>query len=80
MKSNDLEMMSFLDRAAVVYKLVLTKMDRKAAQGQAESLRQVETYISAHPAALSGLISTSSEDKTGLSELRSFLLSQYDSQ
>jgi GTP-binding protein len=72
-KANDLEMMEFLDRAAVVYQLVLTKMDQVRAAEHENSIRQIKELAKQHPAALGEIISTSAEDKSGIAELRVFL-------
>ncbi|MFA5040764.1 MAG: ribosome biogenesis GTP-binding protein YihA/YsxC [Bdellovibrionales bacterium] len=73
-KDNDIEMMEFLDRAAVVYKIVLTKMDRvRSSEERGKRLQEMHKIVAAHPAALSDIIVTSSENKTGIAELRTFL-------
>ncbi len=72
-KDNDLEMMDFLDDAAVVYKLVLTKTDGLR-EGRTENpIEKATTLAAKHAAALSGIIATSSEKKQGIDELREFL-------
>jgi len=73
-KSNDLDMMGFLDRAAVVYKIVLTKMDQTAMAEREKRIQEAEASIAAHPAALSGLLVTSAEEKTGITDLQKFLI------
>jgi GTP-binding protein len=72
-KANDLDMMGFLDRAAVVYKLVLTKMDQVRANEREGHVRQIKELAARHPAALSDILSTSAENKSGIEELRVFL-------
>jgi GTP-binding protein len=73
-KANDLEMMGLLDRAGVNYKLVLTKMDQVKKGEQAERIGEAEELAAVRPAALRGVIATSSETKAGIPELRSFLM------
>ncbi len=72
-KANDAEMMEILDRAAVTYKIILTKLDQVKPVERAQRLEQVAAAVSRHPAALDGLIATSSEDKLGIDSLREYL-------
>lgn len=72
-KDNDIEMMTFLDKAAVLYCCVLTKMDQIKGEEREQRIEETKALIAKHPAALSDFIATSSEDKTGLPELRCFL-------
>jgi len=48
-KANDLDMMAFLDRAAVVYKLVLTKMDRVKASERESRIQEAKTLAASTP-------------------------------
>lgn len=73
-KANDLEMMAFLDRAAVVYKIVLTKMDQVRASDCASRKEQTQALLERHPAALGGVIATSADSKSGIDELQQFLM------
>ena len=72
-KANDLDMMTFLDRAAVSYQAVLTKMDQVRAADREKRAQQVRGVLSKHVAARGDVIATSAEDKTGLDELKMFL-------
>ena len=72
-KANDLEMMTFLDRAAVPYQVVLTKMDQVRAVDRETRKTQLEALLTRHAAARSLVLTTSSEDKTGIEGLRLFL-------
>ena len=72
-KSNDLEMMTFLDRAAVKYQVVLTKMDQVKDKDREKNIAQVSALLPQHVAANGALLTTSSEDKAGIDELRVFL-------
>lgn len=75
-KQNDLDMMDFLDRAAVVYRCVLTKLDQVKPKELPARLKEVEALVAQHPAALSGYVGTSAEQKTGIPEIRAFLADQ----
>lgn len=74
LKDSDLEMMTLLDKAAVVYQVVLTKADKlKDSELEAVRARTAEAIakrVAAHPT----LIVTSSEKGTGIAELRTELV------
>jgi len=72
-KANDIEMMNFLDRAAVIYQVVMTKMDQVKIPDRDKRLDQVSQLLARHPAARSGLLATSAQDKSGIDGLREFL-------
>jgi len=74
-KANDIDMMTFLDRAAVSYQVVLTKMDQVKVTERETRRAQVKEVITRHVAARSDIIFTSAEDKAGVDELRTFLAS-----
>jgi len=70
LKPNDLEVLRGLDKAAVSYQVVLTKLDavRKAeAEGRVAAVREA---IARNPAAFPQVIGTSSETGAGIPELR----------
>jgi GTP-binding protein len=69
----DLAMMQFLDRAAVNYKIVLTKIDKLALPSRDAVRGQIEAILAKHPAAQSKVIATSAEKNLGIDELREFL-------
>jgi GTP-binding protein len=71
-KANDLDMMALLDRAAVRYKIVLTKLDKVKKTEHDERIHQVSELIARHPAALTGVIATSAEEGLGIDALREF--------
>jgi GTP-binding protein len=73
-KANDLEMMGFLDRAAVSYKVVLTKADQVRDSERDKRCQQITEILARHPAARDGVIMTSAEDKAGVDVLRNYLL------
>ncbi|GGB57126.1 putative GTP-binding protein EngB [Roseibium aquae] len=70
LKKNDLETMALLDKAAVVYQIVLTKADKikptQLARLEADTLVALKKRIAAHPE----VISTSSEKQKGIDDLR----------
>jgi len=71
--ANDLGMMQFLDRAAVSYQLVLTKIDQVHATERDARKNQVSATLNAHPAARPALFVTSARKAIGIGELRTFL-------
>lgn len=67
----DIEIMSMLDRAAVAYRIVLTKVDKlKEAEVQDISAKVVETLVK-HPSAFPMVSMSSTVSKEGLDALRS---------
>ncbi|VWX60869.1 ribosome biogenesis GTP-binding protein YihA/YsxC [Sphingorhabdus sp. 109] len=73
-KPVDEEVMEMLDKAAVSYRIVLTKADKvKQAQLDATA-EQVAAIAKKHPAAHPELLLTSSEKKQGIDELRQAVL------
>lgn len=71
--ANDMSMMSFLDRAGVPWKIVLTKMDKVKSIEAAERIRTTEEVLTRHTAAKPGVLPVSSEKKTGLEDMRRFI-------
>ena len=73
LKDSDRDMMTMLDKAAVVYQVVLTKIDKiKPAELEAvrtRTLDEISRRVAAHPF----LIATSSETGAGIAELRAEL-------
>ena len=72
-KDVDREVMTMLDKAAVVYQLVLTKIDKIGKAAHAEVRDAVAAEIVRRPAAHPDIISTSSETGEGIAELRAVL-------
>ena len=70
LKPNDLEIMALLDKAAVNYQLVLTKLDKLKAADRAPAVAAVTTaarpFVACHPQVLV----TSAEKRIGLEEVR----------
>ena len=72
-KDNDLEAIGLLDRAAVLYRIVLTKADAVKPQALKTKQAEVTALARKHPAALSDILTTSSQSGTGIAELRADL-------
>ncbi|MDD3370271.1 MAG: ribosome biogenesis GTP-binding protein YihA/YsxC [Alphaproteobacteria bacterium] len=72
-KANDLEMMKFLDRAAMPYRIVLTKIDQIRSSERETRIRHAQALAAQHPAAQSEVMTTSAENGTGIPELRTYL-------
>ncbi len=70
-KKNDEDVLSLLDKAAVSYQIVLTKIDKIKAAGVPRLLAETAEKVKKRPAAYPELLATSSEKSEGLDELRS---------
>ncbi len=70
LKKVDREVMEMLDKAAVTYQIVLTKTDKISSAALAKLIGEIETEIAKHAAAYTKVLSTSSERKQGLDQLR----------
>ena len=70
LKDVDREMMTMLDKAAVVYQIVLTKIDKLSATELDAVTKRTREEIASHVAAHPTLILTSSEKGHGIPELR----------
>jgi GTP-binding protein len=73
-KPPDLEMMTMLDEAAVVYRLVLTKADKIKPSELDKVVAETGVEARKHSAAYPNLLVTSSETKAGIAELRTAVL------
>ncbi len=73
LKDGDAEMMEMLDASAVVYRVVLTKMDKVKLADQEATIEAVADALKNHPAALPEPLTTSARKNSGLSELRADL-------
>lgn len=71
--ANDLSMMHFLDRAAISYQIVLTKIDQVHATEIDKRIQQVSASLASHPAALESVIATSARKADGIQDLRNLL-------
>jgi len=72
-KKNDLETMDLLDKAAVVYQVVLTKSDKIKPPQLKKLIAETEALLSKRVAAYPRIIATSSEKNKGIDELRAEL-------
>lgn len=73
-KKNDDEMMSFLDKTAVVYQLVLTKAD-KVSPEQLHALQEaLNPVMQRHTACFPQVLITSAQNNTGITEVRRALV------
>lgn len=73
LKDGDAEMMEMLDAAAVVYRVVLTKMDKVKLADREATIEAVAEALKNHPAALPEPLTTSARKNSGISELRADL-------
>ena len=73
-KDIDLEIIGMLDKAAVSYRLVLTKADKVKASALAEVQAATEAEARKHAAAHPEVIATSSEGGLGMERLRAAVL------
>jgi GTP-binding protein len=73
--ANDIEMMSFLNKAAISYQVILTKADQIKTIERDERKRQIEALLKREPAARPVVIATSAEKKSGVDEVQQVLAS-----
>lgn len=73
LKANDREVMTMLDKAAVVYQVVLTKCDKVGATAVDKLVAAVAAEQKAHTALHPVVMATSSQKMTGIAELRAEL-------
>ncbi len=74
-KKSDLEVMELLDKAAVTYQLVLTKLDKIGSGNLAKVRSDLEKEIGKHAAAYAKVLATSSEKNIGINELQAEIAS-----
>jgi GTP-binding protein len=67
---HDDEFMNMLDDSAVNYQIILTKIDTLSGKEKIEVLASVTEALKPHAAAHPKIMTTSSEDKSGIDELR----------
>jgi GTP-binding protein len=73
-KDVDIEILKTLDRSAVSYQIVLTKIDQIKAAALPERIDGIKAALAKHPAAFPEVIATSSETGAGLPELRAAMM------
>lgn len=72
-KAVDEEILTLLDRSAVTFQVVLTKVDKILGPEREKVLAQVKTALAKHPAAYPEIIVTSSEKGEGIETLRAII-------
>ncbi len=78
LKANDIEMMDDLDRTAVVYQIVMTKVDKISAAEQERLLAATAQQLRKRPAAYPDILLTSSEKGTGINLLQAEIATLVD--
>lgn len=73
-KKNDDEVLDLLDKAAVSYQIVLTKIDKIKQAGVPRLIAETVERIRKRPAAYPEVLATSSEKGSGLDDLRAAIL------
>ena len=72
-KAVDEEIMDLLDRSAVTFQVVMTKMDKVSNAERDANIEQVKAALAKHPAAYPELVVTSSEKGDGIETLRAII-------
>lgn len=75
LKETDIEMMKMLDKAAVAYRIILTKSDEPKPSDLQATKAEVEAFIKKHPAAFPFAMPVSSWKKEGISEIQDIIMS-----
>ena len=70
LKDSDIELMSMLDKAAVSYRIILTKCDKVKDQELEKAMKKTKEAIKKHPAAYPEILTTSSIKKIGINDLQ----------
>ena len=65
--------MTLLDRSAVTFQVVMTKMDKLSRPEREKNLEQVREVLRRHPAAYPEIVMTSSEKGEGIEILRAII-------
>lgn len=73
-KKNDADVLDLLDKAAVSYQIVLTKIDKIKAAGVPRLLEETRKLTVKRAACFPGIIATSSEKGIGIDELRTAIV------
>ena len=69
-KKNDEDVLDLLDRAAVSYQIVLTKIDKIKPPAVRRLMDRTAEHIAKRPAAYPDLVATSAQTSTGIDDLR----------
>jgi GTP-binding protein len=75
LKDVDLHLMDLLDKAAVNYRIILTKCDKVSNAQRDATMEQIKQALLKHPAAYPVVYNTSSETGVGIPELRAMVIS-----
>lgn len=75
LKPSDKEMMDLLNKAAVPYRIILTKADKANKTELSKTIKVIEDALKKNPAAYPHPHITSSDKKTGIDDLRHIILS-----
>jgi GTP-binding protein len=73
LKPPDLAIMEMMDKSAVSYQVVLTKIDKIKPPELTETARSVAAELRQHPAAYPALLSSSARTGAGMAELRAHI-------
>ena len=74
LKTGDIEIMNLLNEKAVIYQIVLTKIDKINTDEMAKVLKKIEDVSKKHPALHPEVIKTSSNEKLGIDDLKKEIL------
>jgi GTP-binding protein len=74
LKEVDLDVFKTLDRSAVSYQIVLTKIDQSKPAEVEERIAEIKPALSKHPAAFPEIVATSSQTGAGLPQLRGAMM------
>ncbi len=74
LKDSDIEMLKWLDDAAVATRVILTKTDAAKKSELQKTVDTVEKHLTRHPAAFPKVLLSSSDKKEGLEEIREVIL------
>lgn len=69
-KKNDADVLDLLDKAAVSYQIILTKIDKIKEAGIPRLMAETQKAISRRPAAFPHILATSSQKTTGIDAVR----------
>jgi GTP-binding protein len=74
LKEADLDLLKTLDRSAVSYQIVLTKIDQTKPAELEQRIADIGATLSKHPAAFPEVIATSAQTGAGMPELRAAMV------
>ncbi len=74
LKESDKHLMELLDKAAVNYRIILTKADKTPAKDIEKTTQSVQDVLKKHPAAYPSVFATSAEKGMGLEIVRAMII------